>query len=98
VFLVPARTDTRWFHDVVLPNAREIRFLRGRLKFGDAENSAPFPSMIVVFKERRRDGEERQASCKLDAVRQGMAEERAAGVQEAHAAGDIAGATEGARC
>jgi DNA N-6-adenine-methyltransferase (Dam) len=49
VFLIPARTDTRWFHDLVLPVAAEIRFLRGRLKFGDAKNSAPFPSMIVVF-------------------------------------------------
>lgn len=49
VFLIPARTDTRWFHDICLPNAREIRFIRGRLKFGDAQNSAPFPSMIVVF-------------------------------------------------
>ncbi|HYF36178.1 MAG TPA: DNA N-6-adenine-methyltransferase [Prosthecobacter sp.] len=49
VYLIPARTDTRWFHDIVLPKAREIRFLRGRLKFGDAKNSAPFPSMVVVF-------------------------------------------------
>lgn len=50
VFLLPARTDTRWFHEHVLPKALEIRFIRGRLKFGDATNSAPFPSMIVVFK------------------------------------------------
>ena len=49
VFLIPARTDTRWFHEIVMPKAREIRFLRGRLKFGDAKNSAPFPSMVVVF-------------------------------------------------
>jgi hypothetical protein len=49
VFLLPARTDTRWFHDIVLPKAKEIRFIRGRLKFGDAENGAPFPSMVVVF-------------------------------------------------
>lgn len=49
VYLVPARTDTRWFHDLVLPNAREIRFIKGRLKFGDAKNSAPFPSMVLVF-------------------------------------------------
>lgn len=52
VFLIPARTDTRWFHDIVIPSAREIRFLRGRLKFGGAKNSAPFPSMVVVFGER----------------------------------------------
>jgi len=49
VFLIPARTDTKWFHEIVLPRAREIRFVKGRLKFGDAKNSAPFPSMIVVF-------------------------------------------------
>jgi hypothetical protein len=49
VYLLPARTDTAWFHEVVLPFAREIRFIKGRLKFGDAENSAPFPSMIVIF-------------------------------------------------
>lgn len=49
VFLIPARTDTKWFHEVVLPHAKEIRFVKGRLKFGDAKNSAPFPSMIVIF-------------------------------------------------
>jgi len=49
VFLIPARTDTRWFHDMVLPYATEIRFIRGRLKFGDAKNSAPFPSMLVIY-------------------------------------------------
>lgn len=50
VYLIPARTDTKWFHDIVLPNASEIRFIKGRLKFGDAVNSAPFPSMLVIFK------------------------------------------------
>lgn len=49
VFLIPARTDTKWFHDIVLPKAQEIRFIRGRLKFGNATHSAPFPSMIVIF-------------------------------------------------
>ena len=51
VFLLPARTDVSWFHRIVLPYAREIRFLRGRLKFGDATNGAPFPSMVVVFRK-----------------------------------------------
>jgi len=51
VFLIPARTDVRWFHEIVLPFAKEIRFIKGRLKFGDAKNSAPFPSMIVVFEK-----------------------------------------------
>jgi len=53
VMLLPARTDTQWFHDFVYGRA-EIRFLRGRIKFLDNEghelNSAPFPSMIVVFR------------------------------------------------
>lgn len=52
VFLIPARTDTRWFHDIVLPLAHEIRFLRGRLRFNDDPDPlkrAPFPSMVVVF-------------------------------------------------
>lgn len=49
VFLLAARTDTKWFHKIVLPTAREVRFIEGRLKFGNAVNSAPFPSMIVVF-------------------------------------------------
>jgi site-specific DNA-methyltransferase (adenine-specific) len=49
VFLIPARTDTRWFHEIVLPKAKEIRFIKGRLRFGDAINSAPFPSMLVIF-------------------------------------------------
>ena len=55
VYLIPARTDTRWFHDIVLPQAKEIRFIKGRLKFGDAKNSAPFPSMLVIF-ERGKEG------------------------------------------
>jgi phage N-6-adenine-methyltransferase len=49
VMLVPARTDTAWFHDWVLPNA-EVRFVRGRLKFGGSANNAPFPCMVVVFR------------------------------------------------
>lgn len=52
VFLLPARTDTKWFHEIVLPNADEIRFIKGRLRFGNATNSAPFPSMVVVFRKR----------------------------------------------
>jgi len=51
VALVPSRTDTRWWHDYAM-KASEIRFLRGRLKFGDAVNSAPFPSVVLVFRPR----------------------------------------------
>lgn len=48
VFLLPARTDTAWFHEIVLPRA-EVRFLRGRLRFGGSSNGAPFPSMLAIF-------------------------------------------------
>jgi phage N-6-adenine-methyltransferase len=48
VCLVPARTDTAWWHDYCMRG--EIEFLRGRLKFGGAKCNAPFPSAIVVFK------------------------------------------------
>ena len=49
VMLIPARTDTSYFHDYIYKKAKEIRFVRGRLKFGNSKNSAPFPSMVVVF-------------------------------------------------
>jgi phage N-6-adenine-methyltransferase len=48
VCLVPARTDTAWWHEFAV-KASEIRFLRGRLKFGGSQNSAPFPSAVVIF-------------------------------------------------
>lgn len=48
VALLPARTDTQWWHEYVC-KASEIRYLRGRLRFGNATNSAPFPSAVVVF-------------------------------------------------
>ena len=51
VCLLPARTDTRWFHEFCLKG--EIRYLRGRVKFVGAEHPAPFPSMIVIFRNRR---------------------------------------------
>lgn len=53
VFLIPARTDTKYFHEIIML-AKEIRFVRGRLKFGECGNSAPFPSMVVVFKKHKR--------------------------------------------
>ena len=50
VLLLPARTDTRWFHDLVLSNPdAEVEFIKGRLKYGDGKSPAPFPSMIVRF-------------------------------------------------
>ena len=49
VMLIPARTDTTYFHDHIYGKA-EIRFIRGRVKFGNSKTGAPFPSMIVVFR------------------------------------------------
>jgi len=49
VGLLAARTDTAWFHEYVM-KARKVFFVRGRLRFGGANNSAPFPSMAVVWK------------------------------------------------
>ena len=49
VMLIPSRTDTRYWHDYVM-RADEIRFIKGRLKFGGGSNSAPFPSAVVVFR------------------------------------------------
>lgn len=47
VCLVPARTDTAWWHDYAAKG--QVTFIRGRLKFGDGKNSAPFPSAVVIF-------------------------------------------------
>lgn len=56
VMLLPARTDTRWFHEYIYNKNRvEIRFLRGRLKFGGCKNSAPFPSMVVIFTPGKKE-------------------------------------------
>lgn len=49
VMLIPARPDVSYFHDYIQPYAAEIRFVRGRLKFGNSKNAAPFPSMVVIF-------------------------------------------------
>lgn len=48
VCLLPSRTDTKWWHEYVMRG--EVRFLRGRLKFGGSKNSAPFPSAVVIFR------------------------------------------------
>ena len=48
VMLIPARTDTKYWHNYVM-KADEVYFVKGRLKFGDSDNSAPFPSAVVVF-------------------------------------------------
>ncbi len=48
VLLIPSRTDTKYWHEYVM-KAKEIRFIKGRLKFGNATQNAPFPSCVVVF-------------------------------------------------
>jgi phage N-6-adenine-methyltransferase len=48
VCLVPARTDTKWWHSYCIQH--EVRFIKGRLKFGNSKNSAPFPSAVVVVR------------------------------------------------
>lgn len=53
VCLLPARVDTRWWHDYCAKG--EVHFLKGRLKFGNANNSAPFPSAVVVFRPTVQD-------------------------------------------
>lgn len=60
VMLIPSRTDTRAFHKYIYGKA-EIRFIRGRLKFevnGEKKESAPFPSMIVIYKKGMKNDEE----------------------------------------
>jgi len=52
VLLIPSRTDTQWFHDIILEHDYEVRFLKGRLKFGDSKTAAPFPSMVVVMTKK----------------------------------------------
>ena len=53
VMLLPARTETMWFHDYIYHKA-EVRFVKGRLKFGGATVNAPFPNMIIVFRGREK--------------------------------------------
>ena len=49
VLLIPARTDTKYFQQYIY-NRSEIRFVKGRLKFGNSKNAAPFPSMVVIYR------------------------------------------------
>ncbi len=52
VFNLPARTDTAWWHEF-FPKASQVRFVRGRLRFGGATFSAPFPSVLLIFRGKR---------------------------------------------
>ena len=63
VCLIPARTDTKYWHEYIFPYASEIRFIKGRLKFGNSTNSAPFPSTLVIFKNREESRKELIVKC-----------------------------------
>lgn len=52
VLLLPAKTDTKWFHEY-LYNKAEIRFIKGRIKFGGSKDPAPFPSMVCIFNKNK---------------------------------------------
>ena len=54
VMLLPARTDTIWFHNYILGKA-EIRFVKGRLKFGGGKDPAPFPSLVAIMKKGKNN-------------------------------------------
>lgn len=58
VCLLPARTDTAWWHDYVLGMGAEVRYLRGRIRFNNGRGRAPFPSVVVIFRPpaTRADG------------------------------------------
>nr|WP_195251986.1 DNA N-6-adenine-methyltransferase [Romboutsia sp. 1001713B170207_170306_H8] len=55
VCLIPARTDTKYWHEFIFPYASEIRFIKGRLKFGNSDNSAPFPSALVILSNKIKE-------------------------------------------
>lgn len=50
VYLLPSRTGSKWFHELVIKHNGEVRFIRGRLRFGNGKNSAPFDSIVVIFR------------------------------------------------
>ena len=53
VLLIPSRTDTKYFHEFLYKKENvELRFIKGRLKFGDGKNSAPFPSLLAIFRSK----------------------------------------------
>lgn len=67
VLLIPSRTDTRWFHDYCMKST-EIRFIKGRLKFDDQKNPAPFPSAVVIFRNASPTG---QPECEKEVLGSG---------------------------
>lgn len=51
VYLIPVRSDTKYWHNLIMPYACEIRFVKGRLNFNDTKSPAPFPCVLVIFDE-----------------------------------------------
>ena len=67
VMLIPSRTDTRYWHDYIFDKAADVRFLKGRLKFelnGQAKQSAPFPSAVIVYAGAGLNYEDELRKCK----------------------------------
>ena len=65
--LIPSRTDTRWFHEWVYGKA-ELRFVKGRLRFNDSKGSAPFPSLVVVYRGATHDEKLPHAQLSTDLI------------------------------
>lgn len=76
VMLIPSRTDTRWFHEWVYGKA-ELRFVKGRLRFNDSKGSAPFPSLVVVYRGATHDEKLPPAQLSTDLIRRQAAIEAA---------------------
>jgi len=55
VYLLPVRSDVKYWHELILKKASEIRFIKGRLNFNEAKTPAPFPTVLVIF-ENEADG------------------------------------------
>tara|TARA_R110000823_G_C15753121_1_gene482092 strand:+ start:187 stop:624 length:438 start_codon:yes stop_codon:yes gene_type:complete len=49
VYLIPIRSDTKYWHNLIMPYAKEIRFVKGRLNFNESKSPAPFPCVLVIF-------------------------------------------------
>lgn len=64
VCLIPSRTDTTYMHEYIFNHAKYIGFVKGRLKFGESKNSAPFPSLVAVFTQKEYDVQSINIDCK----------------------------------
>lgn len=51
VYLIPVRSDTKYWHDLIMKYASEIRFVKGRLNFNESKSPAPFPCVLIVLDE-----------------------------------------------